>query len=557
MIMQYYISTISLVLIFNLSFGQSLQWVTSMGGNQPDAGWCIDIDSQKNVYTTGNFQASSDFDPGSGTFILSSFGSSDVFVTKQDSLGNLVWAKQIGGIYEDIAEGISLDDNGNIYLAGYMYGQVDFDPGPGVQNIVPSNTPEAFVLKLDSNGNFVWVRNIGYHAQHIEVDQFGNVYVTGLFSGIADFDPGPGIYNLTSAGQLDGFIWKLDSNGNLKMAISIGGLSTDWPESIAVDSSENSYICGGFYGTADFDPGPGVYNLISAGIGDVFIAKYDSIGNLIWAKSQSGLDSEGAFDLDVDKYGNVYATGRFIGTTNFDPLMSNFTMSTIGYEDIFITKFDSNGNFKWAKQIGSPLSDGGFTISTGKNNDLYVSGGFSSTADFDPGPGTYSLTSFGYQDIFICNLDSAGNLIFANHYGGINADFGYYLLIDDDSFYMTGIFASTGNFNTPASFNITSNGSFDIFVSKYSNQPLGLTHLSGSRISSVFPNPTKQDVVVYLPNIVVDGDIIVSDAFGRNVTTAKIIKSSTIDVSIIGTPGIYYVTIISDKIYQVFKLVKL
>ena len=128
----------------------------------------------------------------------------------------------------------------------------------------------------------------------IVVDSSGNVYTTGRFNGTADFDPGPGTANLVSSGSTDVFVSKLNSAGELVWVKQLGGTSTagDFSESVAVDSSGNVYTTGWFNGTADFDPGAGTANLVSAGNSDVFVSKLDSTGTFVWAKQLSGTGFE-------------------------------------------------------------------------------------------------------------------------------------------------------------------------------------------------------------------------------------------------------------------------
>ena len=192
------------------------------------------------------------------------------------------WAKQIGGIASDVGVSILADQDGNVYTTGTFSNTVDFDPGIGVFNL-SATAGGIFISKLDVSGNFVWAKQIaagavGYAVNCISLDLNRNIYIIGSFSGSADFDPGSGIYNLTSSGSDDIFISKLDSLGNFVWAIQMGGSSDDKGMSIKVDAFGNVYSLGLFKGTSDFDPGAGVFSLLSSGINDVFISKINSSG---------------------------------------------------------------------------------------------------------------------------------------------------------------------------------------------------------------------------------------------------------------------------------------
>jgi putative cell wall-binding protein len=188
-----------------------------------------------------------------------------------------VWARAFGGTGTDDSFGVAVDAAGNVHTTGSFEGTVDFDPGSGVSNLTSAGDTDVFVSKLDADGNLVWARAFGGanfdQGFGVAVDAAGNVHTTGRFAGTADFDPGSGVANLTSAGIDDVFVSKLDSAGNLVWAHAFGGTSFDEGRGVAVDAAGNVHTTGWFVGTADFDPGSGVANLTSAGSADVFVSK--------------------------------------------------------------------------------------------------------------------------------------------------------------------------------------------------------------------------------------------------------------------------------------------
>ena len=451
---------------------QTLEWAKSMGGTNWDEGLSITTDVSGNVYTIGKFQETVDFDPGAGTFNLTSSGSDDIFISKLDASGNFVWAKSMGG--NSVIEGysIALDASGNVYTTGYFNGTVDFDPGIGIFNIASAGGDEIFISKLDASGNFVWAKAMGgtIHDEgySIAVDASGNVYTTGWFNVTADFDSGAGNFNLTSAGLADIFISKLDASGNFVWAKAIGEAAYDEGYFIAVDASGNVYTTGYFYGTADFDPGAGTFNLTSLGGRDIFISKLDSSGNFIWAKSMGGTGYNEGYSIVVDVSGNVYTTGWFDGTADFDPGAGNFNLTSAGSVDIFISKLDVSGNFVWAKAMGGTASDRGQSIALDASDNVYTTGWFQGIADFDPGSGTFNLTSAGIGHIFISKLDASGNFVWAKAMGETDYDYGYSIALDaSGNVYTTGYFEGTVDFDPGiGTFNLTSIGSYDIFILK-------------------------------------------------------------------------------------------
>ncbi|MEP7170916.1 MAG: hypothetical protein ABI855_16225, partial [Bacteroidota bacterium] len=343
------------------SFAQSPNWLwaKSAGGTNDDYGKLLAIDAFGNVYMIGAFQGTVDFDPGAGTFNLTSVGSTDIFICKLDISGNFLWAKAMGGTISDFGNSIALDVSDNVYATGYFQGTVDFDPGAGVFNLTSAGSKDIFISKLDSTGNFIWAKSMGgisdNVANSIVLDAFGNIYTTGVFSLTADFDPGAGTFNLTSAGGNDIFISKLDSSGNFVWAKRMGASGYDFGLSLALDinGSGNINITGGFEFTVDFNPGTGTFNLNSAGLRDIFISKLDSAGNFLWAKAIGGTSNDNVQSIKLDVLSNVYTTGEFQGTTDFDPGTGTFNLNSAGSNDIFISKLNSSGNFVWAKRMGA------------------------------------------------------------------------------------------------------------------------------------------------------------------------------------------------------------
>ncbi|MBT6372369.1 MAG: hypothetical protein HOJ86_06840, partial [Acidimicrobiaceae bacterium] len=149
--------------------------VAVFGGTNADYGYSVAVDSSGNVYTTGYFNGTVDFDPGAGTANLTSNGYKDVFVSKLDSSGNYVWAKNFGGTGNDMGYSVAVDSSGNVYTTGYFTGTVDFDPGAGTTNLVPNGSSDAFVSKLDSSGDLVWAKNLD-----VQIVGFGQFDRTAL-----------------------------------------------------------------------------------------------------------------------------------------------------------------------------------------------------------------------------------------------------------------------------------------------------------------------------------------------------------------------------------------
>lgn len=236
--------------------------------------------------------------------------------------------------------------------------------------------------------NFQWAKSAGgkpvSQGLSMTVDTFGNTYTTGFFYDTVDFDPGPGVYNLISAGYEDIFISKLDANGNFVWAKRIGGANgspffiNDYGCSINLDVMGNIFITGYFMDTVDFDPNIGIHNLVSLWY-DLFILKLDSTGNFMWVKS-TGMNNNG-HTTTIDHTGSICVVGAFSGNVDFDPGPSTFYLNSGFYQAIFILKLDSSGNFLWAKSMRSQDDNAGIGIAVDDSNNIYTTGYFTKTVD--------------------------------------------------------------------------------------------------------------------------------------------------------------------------------
>jgi len=451
-----------------------LAWATAMISPGHNEGHGIAVDAAGNVYTTGGFGGTVDFDPGPVTFNLTSAGVGNIFVSKLDRNGNLVWARAMGGTGFGRALDIAVDAQGNVYTTGFFVGTADFDPGPDSFNLTAVGRDDIFVSKLDANGDFVWARAMGGEndcsGRSIAVDEGGNVYTTGKFEGMVDFDPDPGSSYLASVEGNGIFVSKLDANGDFVWASAMGGTILASGDGIAVDAAGNVYTTGAFFGTADFDPGPGLFNLTSADSTDIFISKLDANGDFVWARAMGGTRDNWGYDIAVDDAGNLYTTGIFQGTADFDPGSESFNLTSAGTVDIFVSKLDTNGDFVWARAMGGRGVAISNAISVDAAGNVYTAGLFESTADFDPGPDSFNITAEGGIDTFVSKLDTNGEFVWARGMGGTSITQGNGIAVDAaGNVYATGGFFGTVNFDPgPDYFSFTSEGNVDIFIVKLS-----------------------------------------------------------------------------------------
>jgi hypothetical protein len=490
---------------------QTFQWAKSMGGSQDEKGYNVAFDSQGNVYAVGQFSGTADFDPGAGTFNLTSLGATDIFVVKLNAIGGLIWAKQMGGSSNDYAHGLAVDASGNVHVTGYFYSLADFDPGPGTVAFTAAASADAYVVKLDSNGNLVWAKqfagNDSDKGMAITVDGSGNVYTTGNFIYTCDFDPGPATANLTANGTIhDAFISKLDVNGNYVWAKRLGGAWSDYGYAIALTSNSELIIVGEFEGTADFDPGTGTYNLTTSGFNpDAFICRLSAAGALVWAKGvgDSGFDRGRTLALDASD--NIYCGGTFGFTVDFDPGAGTSNLTANGSYDGFILKLNSSGNFVWAKAIGGSGTGEGVRGFSLVPSGLFYTGEFTGTVDFNPNGGTNNLTAVGTQDAYVAKLDLSGNYVSAFGIGGAG---GYaigtaIMASSSGTVYTSGYYQASVDFDPGAGVtSYTSAGLGDVWIQKLSVCTNTASSLTASACSSyTFASQTYTTSGVYTATI--------------------------------------------------------
>jgi len=453
--------------IYNSIFAQSLQWAKGIGSTGLDQGRSVCNDAQGNVYCTGKFSNTVDFDPSAGIFNLTAVGSYDGYVLKLDAAGNFLWAKRFGGVTEDFSENITVDDSGNIIVGGHYSGTADFDPSAATYNLTSNGIEDIFILKLNASGNFLWAKSIGAANADLNnavaVDPSGNVYAVGQFTFTVDFDPGPATYTLNWANG-GHYVLKLDASGNFVWAYGLTATIND----IYVDNTGNYYCTGNFGGTVDFDPGAAVYNL-STTFSAMFVTKFNSSGNIVWGKRMECNGTIESRSICTDQAGNVLTCGNFEGTANFSPSPAPYNIVSNGDWDAFINKLDANGQFLWTDRIGGTLREYAFGIDADINNNIYVAGAFQGTVDFDPYLSfTYTLTALALVDAYTLKLNPSGSFAWAVPFQGFDQTYNYAIAANDDgSAYVTGDFSAATDFDPAAGFQLISPvGGADIYLCK-------------------------------------------------------------------------------------------
>ena len=457
------VSSLAFLSCINTAIAGAPDWIWGKMGGGPANEEAKDLctDAAGNIYVTGFFN-SQEITFGKDT--LRSAGSADVFVVKLDPSGNVLWARSAGGESNDIGNSICVDALGGVYITGYFQSQNLTFGKTELENV---GSMDVLVLKYDATGNPDWAKRRGGAdndaGQSIFVDAENNIYVTGYFqSPNMAFSKGA-VTNSGAAGTSDIFLVKYDSKGGLIWVKSAGGLSHDFATSVGCDAQGNIFITGYFKSPAiTFGEKTLTKASIDANFADVFIAKYDATGNVIWAKNAGGSSDDAATSACCDADGNIYITGYFQSPKI---IFDTVTLVNTGSFDLFVVKYNTSGNVVWAKSPTGVSYDCANDLTCDTKGNVYVTGYFQSpTIIF----GNYTLKNENddsTSDLFVTKFDSNGMIVGARSAGGAKDDESNSIAIDKD-----GSVSVAGYFHSPTlsfgSSTLSNLGSCDILVAK-------------------------------------------------------------------------------------------
>ena len=364
----------------NAAITPTHEWTRQLGTNSDDRSFGVSADGLGNVYISGRTQ---------GSLGGPNAGSNDVFVSKYDASGNLIWIEQLGTSSSDQSFGVSADDLGNVYISGFTEGSLG-GPNAGLW--------DAFVSKYDASGNLHWTEQLGTSTSDlsydVSADGLGNVYISGYTHGSLG---GP------NAGGEDAFVSKYDASGTLLWTEQLGTSKYDFSFGVSADGLGNVYISGR---TLRSLGGP------NAGGEDAFVSKYNASGTLLWTEQLGTSSHDGSWDVSADGLGNVYISGNTEGSLGGP---------NAGGEDAFVSKYDASGTLLWTEQLGTSNSDYSLAVSTDGLGNVYVSG-FTE--------GSLGGPNAGSEDVFVSKYDASGTLLWTEQLGTSNTDYSWRVSAD-------------------------------------------------------------------------------------------------------------------------------
>ncbi len=400
-----------------------------------------------------------------GTDPLASFFRYDLVVPTCIHPG---WAATWGDSGADVTNGSTVDPYGYPVITGYSQ--------------VAGGIADGVLLKYSPQGDLVfekrWGGTLFNSGNKVSVDDQGNIYVCGDFSGTTDFDPGEGVEERSSdSGSRDPFLVKFNNDGEFLWVRTWGSSTFDSGKAVTTTSSGMVYVCGYFEGTLDFNPPSGELRT-SNGMRDASLVCYDPDGQFQWVRTWGGDDIDGGMFVTSDQAGNAYVTGHFqCEDVDFDPGPDVELHSSSGERDVFLSSFDEAGNFRWVACWGGTQFDQGYGAGVNGTGFIYSTGYFMGTVDFDPGPGVFELTSNNFsRDVFLTCFDLEGSLQWAVSWGsdydvGTMGDYGSGITFDDeDNIYVGGVFLDTVDFDPGlGTLTLSSNGELDASLSKFTS----------------------------------------------------------------------------------------
>ncbi len=522
------------------SFAQDWEWAFGVKGSEFDYSSAIVTDVDGNIYVAGYF-SSPNISFNSLTF--QNGGGEDIFIAKFDNSGNVIWVKTFGGEGNDRAIAMVVDKDKNLVLTGSFESPTLAFMSFGLIN---RGGGDLFICKFTPDGDIIWAKSYGGPSYEepttIATDLHGNIIIGGGFSGDSFIIGSDTLKNSAIGynGITDIFVAKFSATGKPIWARSAGGVSFEQAHSLATDKDSN--IVGAFNSNKI---GFGKDTLVNIGYSDIFAAKYDSKGNVIWAKGGYGKDKDWANTVAIDNNGNVYVAGEFLSE---ELKLANYTISNKGSYDILLAKFDKDGNLLWANSFGEDVDDYARSL-VYSNGYIYLGGYFASkTLVF----GNLSVTNHSQEltsDIYVAKFDDSGNCIWVKGAGGDGEDRSFDIAIDED-----GNAFQTGNFESKYIYfgkgNLYNYGYSNVFVSKLNPKlsDISFAFQFTKHVISFMHNPSD-DLILVSGKCFNSDELKIFNLFGECVYSQSVIGSEIlVDIrSLAG--GIYLVYVSGNSLF--------
>ncbi len=442
---------------------QEYRWVSTIGSTNVEVAQGVRTDTEGNIYVYGTFRGKVDFDPGVGVFELSTnnSGETDPFFMKLDKDSNLIWAKNLRGKSTKTIKNLRTDKQGNVYIIGTFFNQVDFNTSTEVADTFFMTSGEfnggvttqsdCFLAKYDKEGNFILAKSWGYKksdfyaTESLAIDGENNIYIAGYLTDTLDLGINEAEDLIFPQKGKDGIIYKMSSEGEMLWKKHLPCKGDFHTTGIAVDNDGKSYVSFHFKDTLDLVPGNSAFNIISGEVDgtfkeDIGILKLDSDGTPLWVKTIGGAEVDKAENIMIVNNSELIICGTFTDTVDFDPGVAVNELKGRKI-DIFVLKLTKDGDYIWAKNISGPATESSPTMDIDEKGNIFLSGAFSNQIIKEVGDTLFSIRG---TDVFVSKLNSKGNLSWILNVGSYSSSdpAGFIASGTDGNIYLAGRFST-------------------------------------------------------------------------------------------------------------------
>lgn len=496
--MKYFALFVLYLLLSQLVSGQEYNWFKQFGGTGDDRVAVVQMDSNGDLIIAGTFSNTVDFDPSLNTEERTSNGWWDAFVAKYDTTGALIWVRTFGSTDFDYAQALMIDSDDNIYVSGNYGGSMDIDPGPDLETISPIGGICSYLLKLTTDGEYAWSRNLtGYDVRITSIKQgVQGIVCGGYFTQTCEFNNEGSSFSMTSDGTQDVFVLTLTIEGVFINAKQLGNSGQNILRGFDLDANGNIYLSCEFEGSIDVDPGSESTLLTVTNPSNYgnFIGKYDSDFELIWAKMPEFPSYAQFRNIIVHTEDEIIFNGYFKDSIRFDQFNDLSWHFSAGDDDQFIGKMNSNGEMQWLRFFGNEEEDDGGKLHISEDGIIYMYDYFSGTIDTDPGTEINEASSIGSNDNYILKMSPDGEKLW---FLQDSTDFpnAYYMsaLISgsqNDLYALYSFYNAMGVVENGTLYSFLSNGDFDILLIQLKSDNM-LNIAEGQLSIVIYPNPAS------------------------------------------------------------------
>ncbi len=464
----------------------ALEWGTYYGGTGRDVVNANSCDKNGNIFISGFTQSINNI-ATTGTHQTTYTGDFDAFIAKFSSSGDLLWGTYFGGNDMTFSESITNDSFGNSFITGYTY-STDIATPSAHQTYKPATGMTAFLAKFDNSGMLIWSTYYGLngesHGRHICCDDDGCVFLSGSGSADSGISTTGSFQDTFKPPYNNGFLAKFTSEGNLSWGTYFG-----WSVGIyCVYGRKNDIYLTGLATDSSISTTPGCHQSVCGGDRDCFIAKFDTLSNLIWSTYYGGSSTDYPQAATQDD-SSIYISGT---TSSLNGIATTSSWQQINGSngDAFLARFSKDGILKWGTYYGGSGEDISYGVAYDGIGTIYMAGNTNSDNDIAT-PSSLHSSRQGYTDIFMSAFSQAGERLWGTYYGGEMSDYLNALTAYKGAVYLSGFTASISGIATEDGYQFIYSDSIDGYLIKFNQWSESVTNISNEAAPYIYPNPNN------------------------------------------------------------------